>query len=204
MAGGGGQISSLHLAMAAGGGVLLYAALRGVSPVQALKDVTGGHPPAVSTDGKTVAGDDYQPGGIGTKPWKGSYRITKTPKALQKPSALIAAAHHHGSETYSQEDRWARGKSDCASFVGKSLMDIGITPPGGSTTGDYLSSGSWVKVTEPRAGDVAVSAHHMALFTSGANGIGMQNPRRNVSSDSMDNLMANSGAWQIRRWKGWA
>ncbi|TFV29507.1 hypothetical protein E4K10_49925 [Streptomyces sp. T1317-0309] len=48
--------------------MLIYAALRGVSPVQALKDVTSGHPPAVSTEGKVIQSSgggldpDYVPG----------------------------------------------------------------------------------------------------------------------------------------------
>lgn len=216
MASGGGQISSLHLAIAAGGGVLLYAALRGVSPIQALRDVTSGAPPAVSTEGKKVtqwsergeiAGTedpDFVPGGYGTTPWKGVYRKAKTPMALRRPSAFLAAAATHASEKYSQGERWARGKSDCASFVGKSLLDIGVDPPGGSVTGDYLRSGEWVRVSSPRAGDIAVNARHMAIFTDGARGIGQQNPRRNVHRDTMDNLMANTGSWEIRRYRGWA
>lgn len=210
MATGGGQISSLHLAIAAGGGVLLYAALRGVSPVQALKDVTSGAPPAVSTEGKTItdasgsADPDFQPGGYGSTAWKGVYRKAKTPKALQRPSAFLTAANTHAGEKYSQGARWAKGNSDCSSFVGKSLLDVGIDPPGASTTGDYLTSGAWVTVSAPRAGDVAVNGKHMAIFTDGSRGIGQQNPRRNVQRDVMDNLMANTGSWTIRRYRGWA
>lgn len=204
MAGGGQQISSLHLAVAASGGVLLYAALRGVSPLQALKDVTSGHPPAVSTEGKTIDSPDYVPGGFGTTNWKGAYKVAKVPKRLIKPGLVIAAAHSHASEKYSQDQRWAKGHSDCASFVGKSLMDAGITPPGGSVTTDYLSSGDWVKVSSPKQGDIAVNAEHMVLCVDGAHGIGQQNPRRNVQSDTLDNLMANTGSWEIRRYRGWA
>ncbi|MFJ6530889.1 hypothetical protein ACIQMZ_37285 [Streptomyces longwoodensis] len=210
MSAGGTQISSLHLAVAAAGGLLLYAALRGVSPVQALKDVASGAPPAVSTEGKTIKGadgsvdPDYVPGGYGSTPWKGVYRKAKTPKALQRPSAFIAAAGAHAGEKYSQGDRWGKHSSDCASFVGKALLDVGIDPPGGSVTGDYLTSGQWVTVTTPRAGDVAVNGRHMIIFTDGTHGIGQQNPRRNVQRDTVDNLMANTGAWQIRRYRGWA
>lgn len=213
----GGEISSLHLAIAAGGGVLIYAALRGVTPLQALRDVTSGEPPAVSTEGKKitrwaargevpgeVADPDFTGGGYGSTPWNGVYRKAKTPKALQRPSAFVAAAVAHGSERYSQANRWARGQSDCASFVGKALLDIGVEPPGGSVTGDYLRSGAWVTVATPRAGDIAVNAAHMAIFTSGSTGIGQQNSRRNVVRDTMDNLMANTGSWQIRRYRGWA
>lgn len=213
MAQGGTQISSLHLAVAAAGGLLLYAALRGVSPLQALRDVTSGAPPAVSTTGKTVKGADgsadpaYLPGGSGTTSWNGVYPKRTVPAALravQTPTLLITAANTHAAEKYSQGERWKKGKSDCSSFVGKSLLDIGIAPPGGSTTGDYLRSGEWVRVTSPRAGDVAVNAKHMILCTDGSHGIGQQNPTRHVQRDTIDNLMANTGSWEIRRYRRWA
>lgn len=203
----GGEISSLHLAVAAGGGVLLYAALRGVSPVQALKDVTSGAPPAVSTEGKVITNSGGVvtdvPDGSGTGHWKGSYRQASVPAALRRPSAFIAALNVHASETYSQDARWSKGHSDCSSFAGKGLLDTGIAPPGGSTTGDYLASGDWVTVSAPRMGDVAVNSHHMAVFVDGSHGIGQQNSRRNVQRDTMDNLMANTGSWQIKRYRGW-
>ena len=207
---GGAQISSLHLAIAAGGGVLLYAALRGVSPLQALKDVTSGAPPAVSTEGKTITDSsgaedpDYVPGGSGSSDWKGVYRKAKVPKAAQRPSAFIAAAATHASEKWSEDNRWAKGHSDCSSFVGKSLLDIGVEPPGGSNTGAYLSSGQWVRVSSPRAGDIAINAHHVVICTDGSHGIGQQNKRRNVRRDTLDNLMANTGSWEIRRYRGWS
>lgn len=207
---GGAQISSLHLAIAAGGGVLLYAALRGVSPLQALKDVTSGAPPAVSTEGKKITDDsgsadpDYVPGGFGSSDWKGVYRKAKTPKALQKPSTFVAAANAHAGDKYSQAKRWARGYADCASFVGKALLDIGVEPPGGSTTHAFLGSGQWVKVSTPKAGDIGINARHMIVITSGSSGIGMQNSRRNVQRDTIDNLMANTGGFEFRRYRGWA
>jgi hypothetical protein len=211
MAQGGTQISSLHLAIAAAGGVLLYAALRGVSPLQALKDVASGAPPAVSTEGKTIKGSDgsvdpdFVPQGSGTADWKGGpYKRAKVPKAFQKPTTFVAAAQTHGAEKYSQAKRWARGYSDCASFVGKALLDIGVEPPGGSTTSAYLASGKWAKVSEPRLGDIAINAKHMVICTSGSTGIGMQNSRRNVQRDSLDNLMANTGRWEVRRYRGWS
>jgi hypothetical protein len=206
----GGEISSLHLAVAAGGGVLLYAALRGVSPLQALKDVTSGAPPAVSTEGKVITGADgnadpnYTGGGSGSGSWKGAYRLAKVPAALRRPSAFIAALNAHAGEIYSEDQRWASGHSDCSSFAGKGLLDTGITPPGGSDTTAYLSSGDWVRVSAPRMGDIAVNSEHMAVFTDGSHGIGQQNPRRNVQRDTMDNLMANTGSWEIRRFKGWS
>jgi hypothetical protein len=207
---GGAQISSLHLAIAAGGGVLLYAALRGVSPLAALKDITSGAPPAVSTNGKKVTAPDGQldqdmvPGGFGTEDWNGVYKLAKVPKQFWHPTTFVAAAQTHGTETYSQSKRWAKGYSDCASFVGKALLDIGIRPPGGSTTSGFLGSGLWVKVSAPRMGDVAVNSQHMVICTDGSHGIGQQNPRRNVQRDTLDNLMANTGAWEIRRFRGWS
>jgi hypothetical protein len=206
----GGEISSLHLAVAAGGGVLLYAALRGVSPLTALKDVTSGAPPAVSTEGKVITGSDggtdpdFTPGGSGSTAWKGVYRLAKVPRTLQRPSAFITSLNVHAGERYSQGSRWKSGYSDCSSFTGKGLLDTGISPPGMSNTTAYLSSADWVRVSAPRMGDIAVNAQHMAVFTDGAHGIGQQNPRRNVQRDTMDNLMANTGSWEIRRYRGWA
>lgn len=224
MAGSGAQISSLHLSIAAGGGVLLYAALRGVSPMQALKDITSGSPPAVSTEGKTIgtaagslagdlAGDmaagitgaENVPGGFGSSPWKGVYRKANIPKSFHRPTVFAGAAATHAKEKYSMGQRWAKGHSDCASFVGKSLLDMGVEPPGGSVTTDYLSSSQWAKVSAPRMGDVAVNAKHMIICLDGAHGIGQQNDRRNVQRDTIDNLMANSGGgFSILRYRGWA
>lgn len=207
---GGGQISSLHLAIAAGGGVLLYAALRGVSPLQAIKDVTSGAPPAVSTEGKKVAveggGVDpaWIPEGNGGEDWQGVWKLNKVAATFRKPMTFLAAANAYASDKYSQSKRWSKGYSDCSSFVGKALLGIGIKPPGGSTTSAYLASGDWVKVSSPRMGDIAVNSKHMAIFTDGASGIGQQNSRVNVRRDTMDNLMANTGSWEIRRYRGWA
>lgn len=212
MAKGGSQISSLHIAIAASGGVLLYAALRGVSPLKALKDVTSGAPPAVSTEGKKVtkwtergeATDEaYLPAGEGTESWNGVWKLNITPTMVRRPGLFITALNFYAGDKYSKDLRWKSGHSDCSSFVGKALLGIGIKPPGGSVTGDYLGSPDWVKVTSPRAGDIAVNAHHMAVFTDGQNGIGQQNPTRNVQRDTMDNLMANTGSWEIRRYKKW-
>ena len=204
MAAGSGQISPLHIAIAASGGLLLYAALRNVSPLQALKDVTSGSPPAVSTEGKTIEGED-PPAGSGSSTWEGEYKGSKIAGTgvLTSRALFVAAAQTHAHEKYSQAKRWEKGYSDCASFVGKSLIDVGAKPPGGSVTTDYLSSGDWIKVSKPRMGDVAVNASHMAIFTDSSNGIGMQNSRRNVQKDKMSNLMANTGSWEIRRYKRW-
>lgn len=213
------QISGLHLAIAAGGGVLLYAALRGVSPAAALKDIASGEPPSVSTQGKTVTGTAagaiagdligeaalaMLPEGSGTTPWKGLYRLSNVPKPFRKPTVFVAAVQTHAGEKYSQSKRWQKGFSDCSSIAGKSLLEIGIEPPGSSITTDYLASGQWVRVGEARLGDIAVNAKHMAVFTSATHGIGQQNSRRNVRRDSMTNLMANTGSWEIRRYRGWA
>src|SRR5688572_21446934 len=108
---GGGQISALHLAVAAGGGVMLYAALRGVSPLQALRDVTSGAPPAVSTSGKTITSADgavdpnYEPGGSGSVTWNGVYKLSKVGALYSTPGALILAANAHAAEHYSKARR---------------------------------------------------------------------------------------------------
>ena len=42
-------ISGVGLAMATGGALIAYAGFRGVNPLQALKDVASGNPPAVES-----------------------------------------------------------------------------------------------------------------------------------------------------------
>ena len=42
-----GGVSGSAVAVATLGGVLIYAGFRGVTPLQALRDATGGHPPPV-------------------------------------------------------------------------------------------------------------------------------------------------------------
>lgn len=177
----GNGISGLAVAIATAGGILVYAGFRGVNPVKALRDVSSGNPPPVEdkkTDlgayemGTAVAG--ALPGIIGT--------------------AVSAAAQKYVGDKYSQARRTQPGWSDCSSFSDKILTDIGIPPPvKWASTANYRISPEWktIPAAQSKPGDIAISSHHMVLVTAagGTAAIGQQNPRVNVRTGSVANLM---------------
>ena len=117
--------------------------------------------------------------------------------------ALVAACEKYAGDKYSQARRWSRGYSDCSSFVGKGMKDLGQNP-GVSTTLTYLASSRWKKISagEAGAGDIAVNAAHMVLVTGKGTAIGQQNSRRDVQRGTIADLMSGSGGYQYRRYSG--
>lgn len=191
-----GGISGVGLAIATVGGLLVYAGFRGTNPVEALRDVASGTPAGVTAKsaGLQASAASYGSGGGGSTGSSGG----------GSTSALVDAARKHADEKYSQGKRWQEGYSDCSSFTGKALRDVGIKPPGASTTISYLTSPQWQKIprAQARAGDVAVTTAHMAIFTGPDTAIGQQNPKRNVQEGGVEDLMYPSKAFTVLRYKG--
>lgn len=194
-----GGISGVAVALATAGGVLLYAGFQGLSPVLALKDITSGKTKALEPSGVSFTNDPTSLGrGSGAVPagWAGG--------GSEIGARLVAAAMRHRHERYSQARRWQAGYSDCSSFVGKALKDVGITPPGGSVTGSYLT---WSALrTVPRAeiqtGDILCGSGHVAIAIDGARAIGQQSSRTNVKVDTIANIMFGQPSWVPRRYVG--
>lgn len=183
-----GGISGVGIAALAGGGLLMYAGFRGVSPLEAVRNVASGKPAPVESNPTQLSGGNAEPASFGGA----------------SNSALVNAVNKYASDKYSQARRWQEGYSDCSSFVGKGLKDMGIKPPGASTTANYLTWSGMVTIprSQARAGDIAVSSSHMAVFIDNDRGIGQQNPRRNVQVGDMDtNIMLDSPAYRVRRLK---
>lgn len=200
-----GGISGVAVALATAGGVLLYAGFQGKTPIEALKDITSGKTAELAPSSVSFVNDPTQiglgaaggGGGVIAADWAGGSGSSAF------GSRLVAAAMTHRNERYSQAKRWEPGYSDCSSFVGKSLKDIGITPPGGSNTFAYLG---WSKLrTVPKdqiqAGDILCSSAHMAIAMGDGRAIGQQNGRQNVRIDSVSNLMWGQ-SWTPRRYVG--
>jgi hypothetical protein len=85
--------------------------------------------------------------------------------------------------------------------VGKSLKLLGVTPPGASVTGDYLTW-KWlykVSASQAQAGDLLVNAAHMAIVTGPDAAIGQENPSRNVAQGSFAAIMAGTGPYLVLR-----
>jgi cell wall-associated NlpC family hydrolase len=194
-------ISGVGLGIATLGGILVYAGFKGSNPIEALRDVASGKPTGVTSTsaGLQASAASYRTGTAGT----GS---GDTGTATGAGNALVDAARAHATERYSQAKRWAAGYSDCSSFVGKALRDIGITPPGASTTTSYLLSNRWQKISraQARAGDLAVNTAHMSIFTGPDTAIGQQNPRRGVVEGDVDDVMYPSKSYTVLRYKGTA
>lgn len=181
-----GGISGTAVAVATAGAVMIYAGYRGISPVAALRDVASGSPPPVSSQGTTLA--------------------TTTPgTGTGSGSALVRAAMTHRDERYSQARRWQSGYSDCSSFVGKAFKDIGITPPGGSTTVSYIAWKQLTKVSrdDVKAGDLIYSPGHIVIAVDHNTAIGQQNGRSNVQIGPITSLVPSFPMPVFLRYKGW-
>jgi len=194
-----GGISGVAVALASAGGVLLYAGFQGQSPLAALKDITGGKTKSLMPGTVSFTNDPSNLGQGGTTALAVDWSGASGPGGM-----IAAAAMSHRDEKYSQAKRWQPGFSDCSSFVGKSLKDAGITPPGGSTTISYRT---WTKLKNvPRdaiqAGDILSGPGHVAIALDSQRAIGQQNTRQNVRIDGIDNIMYGQVGWVARRYVG--
>lgn len=187
-------ISGLGVAMAAGGAILIYAGLQNENPLQALRSIASGHilpvattfqPAAAATIGAAAGGALGAIAGLGFP-------------------QLVTSAEQHAGDHYSQARRWDAGYSDCSSFVGKAFQGIGITPPGSSTTLDYLawSQLKGIRGSDLLQGDLVINEAHMVIATSNSTGIGQQNSRRNVVSGAITDLMSGTGGYSYFRYVG--
>lgn len=181
------------VALATAGGVLLYAGLKGESPLKAVREVVSGSPSALSTTSAAAAG-----------PGAGTGVLPTVASAGGGLPQLVDAAWTHATEKYSQARRWQPGYSDCSSFVGKCFKDIGITPPGASVTGSYMS---WSKlrkidISQAGAGDLLCNFTHVVICIDNTHAIGQENPRRNVAVGEFKDLMAGTGSYVCLRYAG--
>lgn len=172
-------ISGLSVGVITAGGLLVYAGIRGVSPLQALRDVSTGQPPAVP-DRVPIGGDVAQ--------------------SAEQAGAVTGALSSFTTDKYSQLKRTRPGFSDCSSFVCKVYHSKGIAKPDGRmewpNTTAFASSPAFETVTreETVPGDIAVvSGKHMVMITAngGTAAIGQQNPTVNVRTGSIEALFQN-------------
>jgi|SRR6059036_1250053 len=193
-----GGISGVAVALASAGGVLLYAGFQGQSPLAALKDITSGKTKALTPTTASFTNDPTKLGqGTGVA-------VGYSGASSGFGSALVAAVMAHRNEKYSQAKRWASGFSDCSSIIGKALKDIGITPPGASTTLNYRSWSKLKNVSRDaiQEGDFLCGSGHVAIALDSQRAIGQQNPRQNVRIDGIDSIMYGQPGWVARRYTG--
>lgn len=212
-------ISGLGVAAVTAGALLMYAGIKNVSPLAALRSISTGVLPG-SARAKALAKTENSNSDLwsGGAQESGGGEIAEAEASLATGSgttvnvaytvgggpfpALPAAAQQFAGDQYSQLKRWQPGYSDCSSFVGKSLKALGITPPGASTTLSYLASGQWKKTTADSAGagDLAVNSAHMVILTGPGTAIGQENPTRNVQTGTVAGLMSGTGPYVYLRY----
>lgn len=185
-------ISGVGVGIASGGALLIYAGLKGVNPLVALRDIASGSPSAILNSGghrATINGGGSPPlvgGAVGFPP-------------------LLAALQAFKGDKYSQAKRWEPGFSDCSSYIGKGFKSIGVTPPGSSTTLEYLAWDKLRKIDELLCGpgDLLISTSHMAVVVNTTTAMGQQNPSRNVATGTYRDIMY-PGSYGFYRYTGTA
>lgn len=192
-------ISGLAVAFATAGGLLVYAGFKNMSPVAALKSVSGGKPEGVSTTGISLNNATPSSAGpLGVSPNDGGTVTIGS-------NNVLAAAQKYRNDQYSQARRTQTGWSDCSSFSDKVLRDIGIPPPvKWASTANFRISPEWknIPLSQARPGDIAINSHHMVMVTGngGSSAIGQQNTRVDVRTGSVRDLMGSD--FVVKRYVG--
>lgn len=191
-------VSGTAVATIVAGVVLTYAGFRGVNPLAALRDVAGGKPPPIP-EGHSDLDTGIAASGVGAAIAGASVYAGASPYG----PALVAAAMKHAGERYSQTRRWQAGYSDCSSFVGKSLRDIGITPPPLSLAASYVTWNKLARVDRKNVsvGDLVANTSHIIISTGGGQAIGQQNSNQNVQRGTIESLMWGTGPFICLRLK---
>jgi cell wall-associated NlpC family hydrolase len=149
-------VSGKAIALATAGGVLVYAGLRGESPLAALRGVLTGSPPPLP-EGKTVTlpagssiGATGSAEGTGVGPFPG----------------LASAAERYLGRPY----KWAgtfvgNGGGDCSGLVVRAFADNGITGIPRTSLGQ-MSWSKVRKVSDPGRGDLVWWPGHIGIMVS--------------------------------------
>jgi len=184
-------ISGLSVAVVTAGMIFAYSGFRGSSPRDVLRSLSSGSAPSVS---RTASFDTSNSSTAGIT--NASLSTSGTIGAQ-----LLSALGKYQNDQYSQAKRAQPGYSDCSSWIGKGLRDIGVKVPGGlPITTFYMVWTGLVTVpkNQIQQGDILVSPTHMAIATSSTTAVGQQNPRDNVKADTIANIMYGT-TWIARR-----
>lgn len=179
--------------LTAGGALLIYAGVRGVNPVTALREVAAGQTEPIGPAAASL--DDSVTGGI-------VQASTGPAPAGTHPEIADGASAYRG-DRYSQGLRSKPGYSDCSSFAAKAMRRAGIDVKDLTTYGFLAWPGlRRIDKSQIARGDLLINHTHMAIALDGTTAIGQQNPRRNVATGPFDAIMMNTGPWSAYRYTG--
>lgn len=188
-------ISGLSVAVITAGAIFAYSGFRGSSPRDVLRSLSSGSAPSVS---RTASYDTSNSSNGVSGITNASYTASSSTGVK-----LLTALGKYQTDQYSQAKRAQPGFSDCSSWIGKGLRDIGVKVPGGlPITTFYMVWTGLVTIpkNQIQAGDILVSPTHMAIATSSTSAVGQQNSTDNVKADSISNIMYGT-TWIARRFK---
>lgn len=192
-----GKISGVAIGVATAGLLLTYAGFRGASPKDVLKDLSTGNAPGVNRQATYTGGVGSVAGSVAGN------AAGQMANASANSSALVSALVRYKNDEYSQALRSQVGYSDCSSFVGKGLRDIGVKVPGGLpiTTFYLVWTGlTTINKTDIKPGDLLCAPSHMAVAIGNGMAVGQQNTSEDVNVDTIANIMYGT-TWIARRLK---
>jgi len=149
-------ISGLAVGGIAAGGLLLYAGLRGVNPLQAVKDVLSGSPPKVpagasvtvtGSTGSSTGTDSAEPSVAGPNAWLAQTALTQR-----------GVPYRWGGNSPSG--------FDCSGLVQWSFAQNGISAPRSTYTQVVWSKLKSISKSEVSAGDLVYSSGHVVIAIS--------------------------------------
>jgi hypothetical protein len=188
-------ISGLSVAVVTAGAILAYSGFRGSSPRDVLRSLSTGSAPSVSRS----ASYDTSNSTVGIP---GVTNAGSTTSGSTGVKVLSALGQYQGDK-YSQAKRAQPGFSDCSSWIGKGIKDVGVKLPISLPVAAFYMVWTGL-VTIPKsqiqAGDILVSPTHIAIATSSTSAVGQQNPTDNVKASSISNIMYGT-TWIARRFK---
>ena len=168
-------INGRALALATGGGVLLYAGLRGENPLEALRGILTGSPPPVP-EGKPVTLEDF---GGGTIPTTGSIVAGGAFPQLAQAAAKYLGRPYKWAGTFV-----GNGGGDCSGLVQRSFADLGISGVPRTSWGQMAWS-KVRKVNDPSAGDLVWWPGHIGIMVSSSRMINSPHTGTVVRYDSV-------------------